>query len=95
MSRDRERIAKPDRADEQEPHVEREKGERHIRPSRTGDDEAAEAGDQKPEPGDLPPLAWRDPPKTTCEYNDQCESRRIENMLVVPANDEFAPDRDG
>ncbi len=56
MQRDGERIAQPQCPCDQQADIEAEERQRHIRPRCTGDDEASQADNQKPEPGDLAPL---------------------------------------
>ena len=93
MEWDRKWIAEPDGARDEQADIEAKKGQRHIRTCRAGDHEAAETGDEKPEPGYLSPLPGRDPAEPTGEHDDQRQVSRIEEMFVIPADDELAGDR--
>ena len=92
MQRNRQRIAQPQRPCDQQSDIEARESQRHIRSRGTGDDQAAEAGDQKAEPGDLAPLSCRDPAQAARQDDDQREVGGIEKMLVFPADDELAGD---
>src|SRR5690348_3311106 len=92
MHWDRQWIAEPERPCDQEPDVETEKAQRYIRPHRASDDETAHAGDEKAEPSDLSPLSGRDPAQSARYEEDQRQIRRVEDVLLLPADDELAGD---
>src|SRR5690242_3033840 len=95
MQRDCQWIAEPERPRDQEPDVEPEKGQRHVSPHRASDDETAHAGDEKAKPSNLSPLSWRDPAHSARYEDDKCQIRRVENVFLLPADDELAGNGNG
>lgn len=87
---DCERVAEPQRSNEQQTNVETKKGECDIGSCRPGDDHTAETGDQKTEPSHLPPLPRRDPAKTTGKDHDECDVCGVKYVLFLPPDDELA-----
>lgn len=95
MKGNRQRLAQPERAADEDRAPRDDECVRHIASRGAIDDEAAHAGDEKREEGKAAPLAGRNPhPRRDEHQRDDGEVCRIENVLSAPAYDEFAGDGD-
>src|SRR5262249_31771537 len=92
----RERIAEPKRAGDEEHGPRREEREGHVGAERAMDDEAAGAREGEGQEGRRPPLPRRDPGRAARKQHGggEAEVRGVEDVLAPHAQHELAPDRE-